>query len=180
LGDPDNSNAYASARWRSNGSVDPSADSARAARASRAASASARATIGVSDVGLQREIDVDHAELVGMATRIAGGALARSEISVLLGVELGFTGPVFEDVKRLALGDRHELARGSGADSSAVAISAAWSKEMSPCSKAALRSFEVATTLPVDTTARARPIEVPVTRASCDASSSLRDSPAIR
>jgi hypothetical protein len=67
-----------------------------------------------------------------------------------------------------------------GEDSSAEAISVAWSNEISPCWRASLNSPEAPSTLPVATTALAFPTEVPVTRASSDASFTLRASAATR
>jgi hypothetical protein len=40
------------------------------------------------DVGLKRQVDVDHAESVAMAAGTARGPLAASEVVVLLGLQL--------------------------------------------------------------------------------------------
>jgi hypothetical protein len=46
------------------------------------------------DVGLQGEVDVDHAEVVGVAAGTAGGVLAGAEVTVLLGFQDDLAGPL--------------------------------------------------------------------------------------
>jgi hypothetical protein len=46
------------------------------------------------DVGLQRQVDVDHAEVVAVASRKPGLTLALSEAAVLLGLQNDRSGPV--------------------------------------------------------------------------------------
>ena len=76
-------------------------------------------------MGLQGEVDVDHAELVAVAAGAPGGALPSRQAAVLLGLERGLARPVAKDVEGLLLGDRHELAGRPGEDCSAGAISVA-------------------------------------------------------
>jgi hypothetical protein len=59
-------------------------------------------------------MDVDHAEVVGMAPGGAGVVLASSEISVLFGVELYLAGLFPEDGEGLLVGDLQERGRRAG------------------------------------------------------------------
>ena len=113
-----------------------------------------------------------------MASGIAGGVLASPEISPV-GLELCLAGLSLSTWKDSFWATATSSVAAPGQDSSAAAISPAWSKEMSPCCSAALSSADVAKTLPVETKAFAFPIEVPVTLASSEASSSLRERPVI-
>jgi hypothetical protein len=45
-------------------------------------------------VGFQDEVDVDHAELVGVAASGSGGMLAGGEVSALFGLQDDLAGPL--------------------------------------------------------------------------------------
>jgi hypothetical protein len=49
---------------------------------------------GGSDVGFQDEVDVDHAEVVGVTASGSGGMLAGGEVSVLFGLQDDPAGPL--------------------------------------------------------------------------------------
>ncbi|MEO8323879.1 MAG: hypothetical protein ABI571_07070 [Actinomycetota bacterium] len=119
-------------------------------------------------------MDVDHPEFVGVAAGRPGGMLACREIPVLFGFELDLAGFLLEDVERLFLSDLKQLGCRSG--SSALGpgdLGRLFQRETEPCCRATLSSAESPSTFPVATVSLACPIDVPVTRASENASSSF-------
>jgi hypothetical protein len=91
----------------------------------RAASASARRIIGVPTWGSRRRWTFDHAEVVEVAAGAPGPVLALPEAALLLGLEHGLAGLLFEDREGLLVCDGEKLAGDPGAASSALAISLA-------------------------------------------------------
>jgi hypothetical protein len=128
------------------------------------------------DVGFQRDMDVNHPELVAVAAGGAGDPLPLGEVPVLFSLKFQLARFLPQNMKGSSRATGTSSRAAPGEDSSAEAMAVACSKEMSPCCRAELSSSESPNTLPVATMALALPTEVPITRASSELSSSLRAS----